>query len=175
MHIELLTSILIGCTSDAPRASVVRIGGTLATIMPTGRTRGAPQATRHHAAHGARMRPDSGESGVNTDTTTQIRPDSGESGVNTITKTQKRPDSGESGVNTVTTTQKRPDSGESGVRTTTITRTRESTYRLGRVRRLGRVLSTQSQQRVLSTQSQQHGFRGVPVRLWRVLLGPLLP
>ena len=158
MHIELLTSILIGCTSDAPRASVVRIGGTLATIMPTGRTRGAPQATRHHAAHGARMRPDSGESGVNTDTTTQIRPDSGESGVNTITKTQKR-----------------PDSGESGVRTTTITRTRESTYRLGRVRRLGRVLSTQSQQRVLSTQSQQHGFRGVPVRLWRVLLGPLLP
>ena len=158
MHIELLTSILIGCTSDAPRASVVRIGGTLATIMPTGRTRGAPQATRHHAAHGARMRPDSGESGVNTDTTTQIRPDSGESGVNTITKTQKR-----------------PDSGESGVRTTTITRTRESTYRLGRVRRLGRVLSTQSQKRVLSTQSQQHGFRGVPVRLWRVLLGPLLP
>ena len=158
MHIELLTSILIGCTSDAPRASVVRIGGTLATIMPTGRTRGAPQATRHHATHGARMRPDSGESGVNTDTTTQIRPDSGESGVNTITKTQKR-----------------PDSGESGVRTTTITRTRESTYRLGRVRRLGRVLSTQSQQRVLSTQSQQHGFRGVPVRLWRVLLGPLLP
>ena len=158
MHIELLTSILIGCTSDAPRASVVRIGGTLATIMPTGRTRGAPQATRHRAAHGARMRPDSGESGVNT-----------------ITKTQKRPDSGESGVNTVTATQKRPDSGESGVRTTTITRTRESTYRLGRVRRLGRVFSTQSQKRVLSTQSQQHGFRGVPVRLWRVLLGPLLP
>ena len=87
MHFELLANILIGCTSGAPRASAVHIGGTLATIMRIGRTRVAPQATRHHASHSARIWLDSGESGVITTTITRLRPDSGESGVNMITIT----------------------------------------------------------------------------------------
>ena len=99
VHPGLLTIILIGCTSGATpayspsllgrtsgatRASAVHIGGTLATIMLIGRTRVAPQATRHHTSHCARIRLDSGESGVSTITITHkscIRPDSGESGV----------------------------------------------------------------------------------------------